>query len=79
MKWLLTIMVVGVYLLHQDNWNWHDKTLVFGFLPIGLAYHAGFSVLCAIMMWLLVKFAWPSQIEERVADLPETAIVEGHE
>jgi hypothetical protein len=32
--------------LHQDSWNWKDKTLVFGFLPIGLAYHAGFTILC---------------------------------
>jgi len=39
LKWLLTIMVVIVYLLHQDNWLWHDKTLVFG-LP---AHRAGIS------------------------------------
>ena len=78
MKWLLTIMVAAVYLLHQDYWNWHDKTLVFGILPIGLAYHAGFTVLCAIMMWMLVKFAWPSQIEDSVAHLPDSPTAEGH-
>jgi len=78
MKWLLTALVVVVYLLHQDTWNWQDRTLVFGFLPIGLAYHAGYAVLCAIMMWLLVRFAWPRRIEESVADLPETPGAEGH-
>ena len=35
---LLTLLVVAVYLLHQDFWNWKQADpLVFGFLPIGLA------------------------------------------
>jgi hypothetical protein len=63
MKWLLTLMVVLVYLLHQDLWFWHDRTLVFGFLPIGLAYHAGYSILAAVMMAVLVRFAWPAHLE----------------
>ena len=45
-----------VYVLHQDFWNWKKADpLVFGFLPIGLAYHAGYSVLAAVMMAVLVK------------------------
>jgi hypothetical protein len=61
---LLTILVVGVYLLHQDSWNWKQADpLVLGFLPIGLAYHAGYSILAAITMALLVKFAWPKHLE----------------
>jgi hypothetical protein len=63
MKGLLTLMVVLVYVLHQDFWNWHDRTLVLGFLPIGLAYHAAYSILAAIMMAVLVRFAWPAQLE----------------
>jgi len=62
---LLTLMVVAVYLLHQDFWNWKKtEPLVFGFLPIGLAYQAGYSILAAIMMAVLVKFAWPKHLEE---------------
>jgi hypothetical protein len=39
---LLTLLVAGVYVLHQDFWNWKKaEPLVFGFLPVGLAYHAG--------------------------------------
>ncbi len=34
----LGILVLG--LLHQDFWFWDDPTLIFGFLPVGLAYHA---------------------------------------
>jgi hypothetical protein len=62
---LLTLLVVAVYLLHQDFWNWKQADpLVFGFLPIGLAYHAGYSILAAIMMAVLVKFAWPKHLED---------------
>ncbi len=62
---LLTIMTILVYLLHQDSWNWKKaEPLGFGFLPIGLAYQAGYSILAAIMMAVLVKFAWPSHLEE---------------
>lgn len=60
----LTLMVAVVYLLHQDFWNWRKvEPLVFGFLPIGLAYQAGYSILAAIMMAVLVKFAWPKHLE----------------
>jgi len=68
MKWLLALMVLAVYVLHQDAWNWTDKSLVLGFMPKGLAYHAGFSVLAAAMMWVLVKTAWPENIEKSVPE-----------
>jgi len=71
MKWLLSLLVVAVYVLHQDFWNWHDKTLVFGFLPIGLAYHAVYCVAASITLAILVKFAWPSRLEEEVEALAE--------
>ena len=48
----------------EDFWNWTKaEPLVFGFLPIGLAYHAGYSVLATITMAVLVKFAWPKHLE----------------
>ena len=41
MRWLAIGAVVLLYLLHQDFWFWRDaRPLVFGFLPIGLFYHA---------------------------------------
>ena len=61
---LLTLLIMVVYVLHQDFWNWKStEPLIFGFLPIGLAYHAGYSILAAIMMAILVKFVWPSHLE----------------
>jgi len=53
-----------VYFLHQDFWNWTKaEPLVFGFLPVGLAYHAGYSIWAAVLMAVLVKFAWPKHLE----------------
>jgi hypothetical protein len=63
-RFLLTLAVLAVYLLHQDVWFWKSaRPLVFGFLPIGLAYHAGYCLLAAALMWLLVGHAWPEGIE----------------
>ena len=65
---LLTLLVVAVYLLHQDFWNWKKiEPLAFGFLPVGLWYHAAYSVLAMITMAVLVKFAWPKQLDEEEA------------
>lgn len=61
---LLSLLIAAVYFLHQDFWNWRKaEPLVFGFLPIGLAYHAGYSILAAILMAILVKVAWPKHLE----------------
>ena len=62
--WLIPALLFAVFLLHQDGWNW-DKSdpLVFGFLPIGLAYHAGYCVLAALAMLVIVKFAWPAHLD----------------
>ena len=55
--------------LHQDFWFWRTPyPLVFGFVPIGLFYHACFAVAAALVMWLLVKFAWPAHLEREVAE-----------
>ena len=77
MKWALTLLVAVVIALHQDFWNWTDKTRVLGFVPIGLAYHAAFSVLASITMAILVRYAWPHHLEEadRVT-VPGAAVVE---
>ena len=64
-KWILGAALVVVYLLHQDFWNWKKvEPLVFGFLPVGLAYHAAYSILATAMMAALVKFAWPKELDE---------------
>ncbi len=66
---LLALAVIALYLLHQDFWFWRAATpLVFGFLPVGLFYHLCYTLVISGLMWLLVKHAWPSQLEERRGD-----------
>ena len=66
---LLTAVCIALYLLHQDFWFWRAaRPLVFGFIPIGLFYHACYTVATAIVMWLLAKHAWPSHLEEGAED-----------
>jgi hypothetical protein len=67
---LLVVIVITLYILHQDFWFWRTaKPLVFGFIPIGLFYHACFTVAASLVMWVLVKQAWPSHLEQEMKDL----------
>ena len=69
---LLTLLIVVVYVLHQDFWNWKKtEPLVLGFLPIGLAYHVAYSIVAAITTALLVRCAWPKHLEEDEQPKPE--------
>ena len=66
---LLATLVLGLYVLHQDWWNWASaRPLLFGFLPPGLVYHALFSVASSICLALLVRFAWPGHLETLVEE-----------
>ncbi|MCG8407451.1 MAG: DUF3311 domain-containing protein [Phycisphaerales bacterium] len=65
MNYLIYGLIVLLAILHQDFWWWDDsETLVFGFIPIGLAYHAGVSLVASVLWALAVKFCWPSDIDE---------------
>jgi hypothetical protein len=77
---LLILLVAAVYVLHQDFWNWRKtEPLIFGFLPIGLAYHAGYSILAAGLMAVLVKFAWPKHLEPPAGNAPGSSREGGRE
>jgi len=62
----ITILIVFLILmvLHQDFWNWDNSDLVFGIMPVALAYHAAYSMVVAIFWALVIRFAWPKDIEE---------------
>ena len=61
----VVIICVAVFMvLHHDFWLWEDDSLVFGFLPSGLAYHAVYSLVIAVFWFLVMKFAWPKAIED---------------
>ena len=62
---LLFLAVLTLYVLHQDFWLWRKSMpFVFGFIPQGLFYHACYSVAAALVLWLLVKHAWPGHLDE---------------
>ena len=64
---LLALVVLALYVLHQDFWFWRTAhPLVLGFIPIGLFYQACFSVAASLVMWLLVKYAWPGHLEKEI-------------
>ena len=59
------VLVIVLYLLHQDFWFWREaRPLVFGFLPIGLFYHAVFTVAAAALLLVLVRYLWPAHLED---------------
>jgi hypothetical protein len=58
-------IVVVLFALHQDFWFWRDaRPLVFGFLPIGLAYHAAYTIAASVLLWWLVRRHWPAHLED---------------
>lgn len=67
----LWVAAFVLYLLHQDIWFWRAaRPLVFGVLPVGLAYHAAYTLATAGLMCLLVRHAWPDHLEQQVARTP---------
>jgi hypothetical protein len=61
---LMAVTIAAVYLLHQDVWFWRTaRPLTFGFLPVGLAYHAAYCLAAAALMWVLTRVAWPHHLD----------------
>ncbi len=64
MKYAIWGLVLLLIIIHQDLWFWDNSTLIFGFMPIGLLYHAGISV-AASLTWLLATiYAWPVDVAQ---------------
>lgn len=68
---LLTIAAITVFVLRHDYWFWDTPyPLLFGFLPVALWWQGLVSLLAALMMWMMVRFAWPQELEDE-ADAAE--------
>jgi len=72
MRYVIYGLALVLLLLHQDCWFWGDDSLVAGFMPVGLAYHALFSLTAAVLWAVAIKVAWPTHLEEW-ADASEPA------
>ena len=65
---ILTLIFLLVLFLRHDYWNWDTPGyLLFGFLPVGLWWQALVTILASIMMWLMVRLAWPSHLEQQAS------------
>ena len=63
MKKFVIGLAIAMLILHQDSWLWDNTTMVFGFMPAGLFYHACFSMSVAVLAVLAIKFIWPHDLE----------------
>lgn len=62
---LISILAfVVLFILHHDFWNWDKTTMIFGFMPVGLAYHVGYSIAAGLLWYLVCRFAWPHSLEK---------------
>ena len=58
------LTLLALFLLHQDLWFWRQaRPLVFGALPIGLFYHAVFTLAISLVMAVLVRLLWPAGLD----------------
>jgi hypothetical protein len=63
MKYIIYGLIILLAIVHQDFWWWDSDSLMFGFLPIGLAFHAGISVSAALLWLGAVKYCWPRNVD----------------
>lgn len=64
MKNIVWGLVLLLAVLHQDLWNWNNDHLVFGFLPLTLAYHAGISIAASVVWLIAALTAWPTNLDD---------------
>lgn len=63
MRKALYAVFIVLAIAHQDFWNWDRAELHFGFLPTGLAYHAAYTLVVVLFWTLMIRFAWPHEVE----------------
>jgi hypothetical protein len=68
-RWAPAALVFGFYVLHQDWWLWREaRPLFLGVLPVGLFYHACYTLAVPALMYLLIRRAWPSHLDGAAPD-----------
>jgi hypothetical protein len=61
-RYALYSTLVVMYVLHNDFWLWSDGRIVLG-LPVGLLYHIIYAAVTSVLLFLIVRFAWPYHAE----------------
>lgn len=73
---IVWLTFAALFVLHHDCWNWDSRSLVLGWLPVGLAWHAGFSLAAALLWAAATRWAWPNDIEQWAEETDTPAIQE---
>lgn len=61
----LLLLILLVVILRHDYWQWNTPGyLLLGFLPVGLWWQAMVSIAAAVMMGILVRVAWPQNLQD---------------
>ncbi len=63
MRYAVWGLVLALIVLHQDNWNRENSSLVFGFIPVTLFYHSCISIASGVVWFLATKYAWPEGVD----------------
>ncbi len=63
LKYIIYAYLGILFILHQDFWLWDDGSLALGFIPAGLIYHIGYSIMATLGWILVIKYAWPTELE----------------
>ena len=63
MKYIAWILICLLVVLHQCTFPWQSETLWLGFIPGVLGYHLVISLATGGAWALVVKFAWPEDLD----------------
>lgn len=63
MRSLVYALLVLLCVVRIDLWLWNDASIVLG-LPVGLTYHVLYCLAVSGTMALLVRYAWPGNVED---------------
>jgi len=61
---IVTTLLIVLALLHHDFWFWSDRSLVFEWIPIGLAWHVSYAVLASAIWAVIVSMDATRSSEE---------------
>ena len=63
-RFFAAFAVACMIVLHQDSWNWRAARPFVAGLPVGLWYHALYTLAAAGLMALLVRYFWPEDNQD---------------
>lgn len=64
MRYLIFGLLILLALAHQDFWWRSDyRTVLFGVLPVSLAYHICISIAASVLWGLACYYCWPSGVD----------------